>query len=115
MKQMFFCKKSRFLQKKKKKKNHEIFKNSILCNKHTFQISKHFGNKMDYKRERMPKVKPIPHPLPLPSLRVSVLLLRTGDNSIKTYPIDNGMIPLHICNRDLNLKLPWNHLHDFNF
>ena len=39
------------------KKSHisEILKQSVLCNKHkTFQISKHFGAKMHYKRERRP-------------------------------------------------------------
>ena len=73
---------------------------------------------MHNKRQRMPKVKPIPHPVSPPILGVSVFLLDylfayLGDNSIKTYHVYRGMIPLHICNRDLNLRLPWNHLHDF--
>ena len=56
---------------------------------------------MHHKRERMPKVKQVPHPLPPPILGVSVCLLilrgkDRGDNSIKRDHVHAEMIPLNI-------------------
>ena len=54
---------------------------------------------MDQKRERMPKVNQVPHPLPLPVLGVSVNFFcekRTGDNPNKIVHDDRGMSLLHI-------------------
>ena len=39
---------------------------------------------------------------------------RTGDISVKIYRVHKGMIPLHICNKHLKLRQPWNHLHDLS-
>ena len=50
----------------------------VLCNKHAVsQISKHFGDKMHHKRERLPnvRVKQVPQPLPPAILWVSICLL----------------------------------------
>ena len=59
---------------------------------------------MCHKRERMPKVKQVPHPLPPPVL---------GDSSIKGFHVYKGMIPLHIYDKYLKPRLQWDLLHDF--
>ena len=55
---------------------------------------------MHHKRERMQKVKQVSRPLPPPILGVNVFLLilpeKNRSNSIKSYHVYKGMIPLHI-------------------